>query len=305
MIWNPSEGIHIGPIYLRFYSLMFVLAFATGWYIMKRIFTVEKLTYDKLDSLFIWIVLSTLLGARLGHVFFYDWEYFRNHLGEILLPFKFEPEFEFTGFAGLASHGAAIAILISMYFYSYKIVKRPYLWVLDRIVIPVASGAVFVRIGNFFNSEILGKETTSKYGVRFIRDTISPNEASYRTGISDTNLAYDAIINNPKHAQLLATVPMKHPVQLYEAISYVFIFIILVLLYTKTRVKDRHGFIFGVFMLLLWSVRFVIEELKESQGGIESFFGLFSTGQWLSFPFIIAGIGLVIMAEKPIPRFIK
>ena len=160
-----------------------------------------------------------------------------------------------------------------MYFYSYKIVKRPYLWVLDRIVIPVASGAVFVRIGNFFNSEILGKETTSKYGVRFIRDTISPNEASYRTGISDTNLAYDAIINNPEHAQLLATVPMKHPVQLYEAISYVFIFIILVLLYTKTRVKDRHGFIFGVFMLLLWSVRFVIAELKESQGGIESFFG--------------------------------
>ena len=112
MIWNPAEGIHLGPIFIRFYSLMFVIAFGLGWYIMKKIFINEKESLDKLDSLFVWTVLATLLGARLGHVFFYDWEYFRNHLLEILLPFKFEPEFKFTGFAGLASHGAAISIII-------------------------------------------------------------------------------------------------------------------------------------------------------------------------------------------------
>ena len=96
MIWNPSEGIHLGFITLRIYSLMFVLAFGIGWYLMKKIFIKENESLDKLDSLFIWTVLATLIGARLGHVFFYDWEYFRNHPAEILLPFRFEPEFEFT-----------------------------------------------------------------------------------------------------------------------------------------------------------------------------------------------------------------
>ena len=161
MIWNPSEGIHIASLNIRFYSLMFVIAFGLGYYIMKKIFINEKESLDKLDTLFIWTVLATLLGARLGHVFFYDWEYFSNHPLEILLPFKFEPEFQFTGFAGLASHGAAIAIIIVMYFYSKNVIKRPILWVLDRVVIPVACGAIFVRIGNFFNSEIVGKVTSN------------------------------------------------------------------------------------------------------------------------------------------------
>jgi prolipoprotein diacylglyceryltransferase len=116
MIWNPMEGIHLGPLTIRIYSLMFVIAFALGWYIMKRIYENEKESMEKLDTLFIWKVLATLLGARLGQVFFYDWEYFKNHKLEILLPFRFEPEFQFTGFAGLASHGAAIAIIITMYF---------------------------------------------------------------------------------------------------------------------------------------------------------------------------------------------
>ena len=110
MIWNPSEGIHIGPINLRFYSLMFVVAFGLGFKIMKHIYDKEKQPLDKLDTLFVWTVLATLIGARLGHVFFYDWEYFRNHLAENLLPVKFEPEFHFTGFTGLASHGAWNAV---------------------------------------------------------------------------------------------------------------------------------------------------------------------------------------------------
>ena len=96
MVWNPSEGIDLGFFMIRYYSLMFVIAFGLGWFIMKKIFERENESIEKLDSLFIWTVFATLLGARLGHVFFYDWEYFRNHLSEILLPFRFSPNFEFT-----------------------------------------------------------------------------------------------------------------------------------------------------------------------------------------------------------------
>ena len=114
IIWNPSEGIDLGFFVIRFYSLMFVIAFGLGWYIMKNIFERENESLESLDSLFIWTVLATLIGARLGHVLFYDWEYFRNHLLEIFLPFRFEPNFQFTGYQGLASHGAAISIIIAM-----------------------------------------------------------------------------------------------------------------------------------------------------------------------------------------------
>jgi len=302
MIWNPSEGIFIGPITIRFYSLMFVVAFALGWYIMKRIFVKENEPLDKLDSLFIWTVLATLLGARLGHVFFYDWEYFRNNPMEILLPFKFEPDFHFTGFQGLASHGAAIAIIIAMYFYSSKVIKRPLLWVLDRVVIPVSCGAIFVRLGNFFNSEIVGNVTTSEFGVRFLRDKFSANEVVRITGIQNINDAYDAIATNPQYAEFLNQVPLKHPAQLYEAFFYIFVFAILMFLYWKTDYKEKHGLIFGFFLILLWTVRFFVENVKESQGGIEEYLGLFTTGQWLSIPFILVGLAFVFLAEKPLPK---
>jgi phosphatidylglycerol:prolipoprotein diacylglycerol transferase len=303
MIWNPSEGIHIGSLNLRFYSLMFVIAFGLGWYIMKKIFINEKESLDKLDTLFVWTVLATLFGARLGHVFFYDWEYFRNHPLEILLPFKFEPEFQFTGFAGLASHGAAIAIIIVMYFYSKKVVNKPLLWVLDRVVIPVACGAIFVRLGNFFNSEIVGKITTNEtYGIKFVRDYFSPQDAMNQTQIANPDLAYDAIVNNPKFANLLAQVPLKHPAQLYEAFAYIFVFFILLFLYWKTDTPRKHGLLFGCFLILLWSVRFVVEFVKESQGGFENSLGLFTTGQWLSVPFILVGLYYLFMAEEPLPE---
>lgn len=303
MIWNPSEGIHLGPLTIRFYSLMFVIAFALGWYIMKRIFIRENEPLEKLDTLFIWTVLATLLGARLGHVFFYDWEYFRNHPEEILLPFKFNPHFEFTGFAGLASHGAAISIIIVMYFYSKNVIKRPLLWTLDRVVIPVACGAIFVRLGNFFNSEIVGTITTNTtFGIKFIRDYFSPQDAMARTNINNPDLAYDAIANNPQFAQLLAEVPLKHPAQLYEGFCYVFVFFILLFLYWKTKAEEKHGLIFGVFLILLWTVRFFVEYVKGDQGGIEKSLGLFSTGQWLSIPFILVGIFFLFMAEKPLPK---
>ena len=301
MIWNPSEGIHLGPITLRYYSLMFVVAFGLGWYIMKKIFVRENESIDKLDTLFIWSVLATLVGARLGHVFFYDWPYFRNNIGEILLPVKFEPEFHFTGFTGLASHGAAVSMIIVMYFYSKKIIYKPILWVLDRVVIPVASGAVFVRLGNFFNSEIVGVETTNTtYGIKFIRDYFTPQDVVKRTQIADADKAYDAIVSDPKFINLLNEVPMKHPTQLYEGFCYIFVFLILLFLYWKTKAAEKQGLIFGVFLILLWSVRFVVEYVKGSQGGIEklTMFNALSTGQWLSIPFVIAGIYFVFRAKR-------
>jgi phosphatidylglycerol:prolipoprotein diacylglycerol transferase len=299
MVWNPSEGIDLGFFIIRYYSLMFVIAFGLGWYIMKHIFIREKISLEKLDSLFIWTVVATLIGARLGHVFFYDWEYYRNHISEIILPFKFENGFEFTGFRGLASHGAAVAIIIAVYYYSKKIIHKPVLWVLDRVVIPVASGAVFVRIGNFFNSEIVGKVTDSGYGIKFIRDFYSPYDAVNATGIANPNDAYHAIATNPQFVDLLDKVPYKLPSQLFEAIGYVVVFAILFYLYWKTNTREKHGLLLGYFLILLWSVRFIVEFGKESQGGIESLFGILSTGQWLSIPFIIAGFFLLFLAEKP------
>jgi prolipoprotein diacylglyceryl transferase len=278
---------------------MFVIAFGLGWYIMKKIFERENESIEKLDSLFIWTVFATLLGARLGHVFFYDWEYFRNHLSEILLPFRFSPSFEFTGFQGLASHGAAIGIILAMYFFSKKIMKRPLLWVLDRVVITVASGAVFVRIGNFFNSEIVGKVTNNTtFGIKFIRDYFSQQDAVNKTGISDPDAAYNAIAHDPQYSNLLMQVPLKHAAQLYESFCYIFVFFLLLFLYWKTKTAQKQGFLFGLFLILLWSVRFVVEYVKESQGG----FGdntIFSTGQWLSIPFILIGLYFVIKA-KPV-----
>ena len=252
LVWNPSEGIDLGFFMIRYYSLMFVIAFGLGWYIMKHIFVREGETIEKLDSLFIWTVLATLAGARLGHVFFYDWEYFRNNLLEIFLPVKFEPSFHFTGFQGLASHGAAIGIILAMYFYSKNILQKPQLWILDRIVIPVASGAIFVRMGNFFNSEIIGKETSSSFGIKFIRDYFSPRDAVNATQITDPNEAYKAIATDPKFSALLEQVPAKHPTQLYEAFCYIFVFAILFFLYWKTEARRKSGYLFGLFLVLLF-----------------------------------------------------
>lgn len=300
-VWNPSHGIDLGFFTVRYYSLMFVIAFGLGWYIMKHIYERENIPIEKLDSLFIYTVFATLIGARLGHVFFYDWDYFKDHKLEILLPFRFEPHFEFTGFAGLASHGAAIAIILVMYYYSKKIIHKPILWILDRIIIPVTCGGIFVRLGNFFNSEIVGHETASSMGIRFIQDKYTPGEAMRLTNINNATEAYKAIESNPQFAPLLENVIPKHPAQLYEAFGYIFVFLILYFLYWKTNVREKLGFLFGLFLVLLWTVRFIVEYVKESQGGFENELGLFSTGQWLSIPFIIVGLILLIRAKKQDP----
>lgn len=308
IVWNPMEGIDLGFFVIRFYSLMFVIAFGLGWYIMKNIFEREGESIEKLDSLFIWTVLATLIGARLGHVLFYDWEYFRNHLVEIFLPirenvnatlFGLIDGWEFTGFQGLASHGAAISIILAMYYFSKKVLNKPLLWILDRVVIPVASGAIFVRLGNFFNSEIIGKETTSAFGIKFLREQFSPLEAMKLTQINDYNAAYGAIANNPQFSAILAQVPVRHPAQLYEAFCYIFVFATLFFLYWKTDARLKSGYLFGLFLTLLFTVRIIVESVKESQGGFESDLGnILSTGQWLSIPFIVIGLYFVFTAKK-------
>lgn len=299
-VWNPSEGIEIGSFVIRYYSLMFVVAFALGWYIMKHIFIRENEPLEKLDSLFIYTVVATLIGARLGHVIFYQSELFREDPLSILLPIRTKPEFEFTGFSGLASHGAAIAIILFMIYFSKKIMKQSLLWVLDRVVIPVASGAIFVRLGNFFNSEIVGHETNSAFGIKFVQDFYSKNDAVLNTKIANPKEAYKSISDNPEFSYLLDKVPALHPSQLYEAFGYVFVFLILFFMYWKTEARKKEGLLFGMFMVLLWSVRFVVEFVKASQGGFEKYpvFNALTTGQWLSIPFVLIGLYYIFRPKK-------
>ncbi|NER15303.1 prolipoprotein diacylglyceryl transferase [Leptobacterium flavescens] len=300
--WNPDKALlEIGSFQLRYYSLMFVIAFLLGWYLTKKIFNREKQPLEKLDTLFVYMVIAILIGARLGHVFFYDWDYFSKHLLEIFLPFRFSPKFEFTGFTGLASHGAAIGVLIAMYYYKKKYPDLTLAWILDRIVIAVASGAIFVRLGNFMNSEINGKVTDESFplGVRFIQDAISERQAIQETGAKTASEAYNLIAKDPQFADILNAVPFRHPAQLYEAFGYVFVFLILWYVYWKTEKRKQPFFLFGLFLVLLWTVRFFVEFLKESQGGFESSLGnLLSTGQWLSIPFIIAGFYFMFKPSK-------
>ena len=263
-VWDPSKGIDLGFFLVRYYSLMFVIAFALGWFITKKIFNNEGESDDKLDSLFIYVVLATLLGARLGHVIFYQPELFKQDFLSVFLPFRTVPEFKFTGFQGLASHGAAIGIIIAMYFYSKKVIKKPILWVLDRIVVAVASGAVFVRIGNFINSEIIGKATHSDFGVIF--------------------------------KQLGEDFP-RHPAQLYESFCYIFVFIALYYIYWKTNKSKQMGYLLGAFLVMLWTVRFFVEFVKEAQVDDRAEWAL-NTGQWLSIPFIIIGIYLMATSKN-------
>ncbi len=299
IIWNPVEGIDLGFFVIRFYSLMFVIAFSLGWYLMKKIYIRENISMEKLDSVFIYAVLGTLIGARLGHVIFYDWDHYKNNLLEILLPFRFDPKFEFTGFQGLASHGAAIAFIIAMYYYSKKVLHKHPLWILDRVTIPAAFGGIFVRLGNFFNSEIIGEPTDSSFGVKFVREGLSKQQVVKETGIKNINDAYAAVVENPQFSSLLESVPYCHPAQLYEAFGYIFVSFILLFLYWKTDKRNKPGFLFGTYMILIWIVRFIVEYVKKSQEGFgDSPESIMTTGQWLSIPFIIVGIYFIIRSGK-------
>ncbi len=277
IVWDPSIGIDLGFFIIRWYSLMFVSVFLLGLYLMKKIYINDKIPVEKLDPLFMYVFLSMLIGMRLGDVLFYSWDYYQNHLIEIFLPIKESANdtlfglikgWKFTGFMGFASHGAAIAIPLTMYFYAKKHLQKPWLFILDRLAILVALAGFFIRMGNFFNSEIYGKPTGSSFGVIFKGDG--------------------------------QTIP-RHPTQLYEAFSYLALFFVLWYLYWKTDKKKQVGFLFGLFMVVLWSLRFFIEFLKEAQvdGREDWVFNSLNTGQVLSIPMVLIGFWLMFRKTKP------
>jgi prolipoprotein diacylglyceryl transferase len=260
-----SEGIKIiGDFKIHYYSMMWMAAFVLGWFIMKKIYRNENQSNEKLDSLFMYSVLGIMIGARLGHVFFYQPELIKQDFFSIFLPFKFKGGFEFTGFRGLASHGAAIGMIISMYLYNKKVLGKSVIWILDRVVLPVALGAVFVRIGNFFNSEMIGKP-------------------------ADESLPWAIIFKN------FDSTP-RHPGQLYEAFGYIFVFLTLWILYWKTNKSKQSGFLFGLFLVLLMTVRLIVENFKlEQVTGREDWIFSLNTGQALSIPFILTGLYFMFM----------
>lgn len=266
--WNVSPEIFaLGGISIRYYSLLFALAFIFGYKVEERMFKSEGLPIAWLDKLWLYVAIATIIGARLGHCLFYDWAYYSQHPLEMILPMRFTPEFEFTGFRGLASHGAAIGIIAGLWYYSKKISKKSIFWILDRAVVPIALAGFFIRMGNLMNSEIIGLPTTMPWGFRFVN-----------SGMTDPELP-------------------RHPAQLYEAICYLVSFFVLMYLYWRTNVKRKQGFIFGMFLILIFTARFIIEFVKENQEAWENGMAL-NMGQWLSIPFVVAGIFMLWYSGK-------
>ena len=261
--WNVDPVIiNIGSFGLRWYSLGFLVAFLLGYYIIERMFKQENVREDYLGSLFLYIFLAILIGARLGHCLFYEPDYFltSEHWVEIVWPFQ---NGRYTGFQGLASHGAAIGILVGLWLYQRKYGLNLW-WFLDRLVVVVALGGAFVRLGNLFNSEIYGVETSLPWGFVFERNG--------------------------------ETVP-KHPTQLYESLSYFLIFGVSIWYYIRKKGQFKTGTIFGWWLVALFGVRLLIEFVKNDQVDFEAGMAL-NMGQLLSLPFIIGGFTIAWLAYK-------
>lgn len=249
---NP-EILKLGPFTIRWYGLLFALGFLIGYQIMLFIFKREKKKEADLNDLLWYIILGTVIGARLGHCLFYNPVYYLSHPLEIIQIWK----------GGLASHGGAIGILIAIYYFVKKKNQYSYLWLLDRIAIPTALGGSFIRLGNLFNSEIIGKPTNASWGFIFA-----------------------AVDNVP-----------RYPAQLYESIAYLLIFIFLFAYYFRSNAKFKNGFLLGLFLVLVFTFRFFVEFIKEDQTYFEQYLPL-NMGQILSIPFIIAGIYLLFREDK-------
>lgn len=261
IIWNPDGTLlDLGFYQLRWYSVLFGLGFVLGYQFVKWRFRREQLDLKLLDNLAVYLVISTVIGARIVHCVFYEWDYYQNHLLEILLPFRFSPQFEFTGFLGLASHGGGIGVIIALLIFA-KVYHLKKLWLMDTIALVIPLAAVCIRLGNLMNSEIIGEPTDVPWAFIFT-----------------------SIDNLP-----------RHPSQLYEAISYLLIFIALFIIDKQQKVKD--GFILGLMFVTLFSARFIIEFVKADQSDFEAGM-VINMGQWLSIPFIIAGIVLIFLSFK-------
>jgi len=263
--WDVDPVIFsLGRIDIRYYSLFFIIAFTIGYYIFKYFFKREQVPLKILDPLLYTLIIGTLVGARLGHCLFYQPDYYLANPIKILYVWE----------GGLASHGGAIALLLAMWWFAHHYGKKhqfSFLWIMDRLGIAVALAGFFIRMGNLMNSEIYGNETTMPWGFVFLRNG--------------------------------ELVP-KHPTQLYEALSYLGLFILLLFLYRKRLPRLKEGTLFGIFLLVLFAARFFIEYIKEPQVPFEETMAL-NMGQILSIPFIFAGAVLLlysIMRGKPALR---
>jgi len=249
---NP-EIFRIGSFAVRWYGLLFASSFFFGYIIMNRIFKNENLQEAVLDRLTIYMAIGTIVGARLGHCLFYEPGYYLQHPLEIIMIWH----------GGLASHGAAIGILLAVWMFSKK-ERKDYFWVLDRIAIVVALSGFFIRMGNLMNSEIYGIETTVQWGFVFLRNhEVAP----------------------------------KHPTQIYEALAYLAIFILLFRLYWSKKGEHLQGLLISLLCMLVFIARFFIEFLKEDQVAFEAGMKI-NMGQLLSIPFILMGIAGVYWSIK-------
>jgi prolipoprotein diacylglyceryl transferase len=260
--WNVDPEIFsLGPLSIRWYGMLFAVGFLSGYYQGERMFKFEKINLAWLESLFIYLIVATIVGARLGHVIFYGWDYYSQNPAEILKVWH----------GGLASHGGAFGIFIALIWWSKKVSKRSVLWVLDRVVVPTALVAALIRTGNLMNSEIYGIQTGLPWGFIFERNG--------------------------------ETVP-KHPTQIYETLSYLATYGVVLYAYWKTKLRDRQGFIVGVFFVMVFLSRFLVEFIKEDQEAFEAGMAL-NMGQWLSIPFVLGGLFLMIRALKNPPVIYK
>lgn len=271
--WNIDQEIFkIGSFGIRYYSLCWLLAFAISYILMLKVFKRESKTQEDLDKLSIYIFLGILIGARVGHCLFYEFDTYITKPWMMFLPFQIDASgtWHFTGFQGLASHGAVAGTLIALYLYSKK-TKTDFIWIADRLVLVVPIAGAFVRLGNFFNSEIIGKP-------------------------ADPNLPWAVIFENAGLIPASLNMVPRHPAQLYEAAGYVILFFVLWTMYQKNK-TIKPGLLFGLFFAVLFTIRFVMEFFKENQEDFEAGM-LFNMGQLLSIPLIILGLYFIFRNPK-------
>ncbi len=263
--WDVSPIIFsIGSLSIRWYGVLFAFAFVIAYLLLKKMFAKENVPVYFLDKMTIYMFVGLLAGLRLGHCLFYEFSYYMSNPIEMFLPIKETADgWKFIGYQGLASHGGAIGLLVATFFFCRN-TKLPYLWVIDRLVIIIGFAGAAVRFGNLMNSEIYGVATSLPWGFIFVQDG--------------------------------QTLPM-HPTQIYEALSYIALGTFLYLYFMKKKTPPRQGFIFGIFLIVLFVARFLIEFLKNNQESWESSMTL-NMGQWLSVPFIIAGIIILFLSTR-------
>lgn len=265
--WNVNPEMFTIPGIdwpVRWYGMMWALAFILSHFIMNRVYRTEGRTEKELDLLTLYIILGTILGARIGHCLFYDPEYYLAHPLDILKVYQ----------GGLASHGGAIGIILGMWLYCRK-TKESWLWLFDRLVIVVPLAGALIRFGNLMNSEIVGKITNVPWGFKF------PNNDE-----DAANLIHNGV-----------PIPVRHPAQLYEALFCVVLFFVMYYLWKNKRDQFGPGFMFGFFCVVLWTERFLDEFVKENQVAFEDSLTL-NMGQILSIPFIVAGIFMIWRSKK-------